>query len=59
MIERLAFSPAEAAESIGVSRQFIYDLINRGQLRTITLGSRRLIPRSALLELLGEGEYDR
>lgn len=54
--DRLAYKPAEAAEIIGVSRQFIYTLIQRGQLRTVSLGKRRLIPRSALLELLGETE---
>lgn len=54
--ERLAYSTAEAAESIGVSRQHVYNLIRHGSLRTVTLGKRRLVPRSALLELLGESE---
>jgi excisionase family DNA binding protein len=55
-VERLAYSPGEAGEVIGVSRQHIYSMIQRGELRTITTGSRRLVPRSALLELLGETE---
>lgn len=55
-IERLAYSPSEAAEALGVSRQHIYALIQRGELRTTTAGSRRLVPLSALVELLGESE---
>lgn len=52
--DRLAHSPAEAAAQLGVSRQFIYTLIRQGRLRTVTLGTRRLIPHSVLLELLEE-----
>jgi excisionase family DNA binding protein len=54
--DRLAFGCQEAADTIGVSRQYIYNLMRRGQLRTVKVGRRRLIPRSALLELLGESE---
>jgi excisionase family DNA binding protein len=54
--ERLAYKPAEAADIIGVSRQFIYNKINDGTLRTVKVGKRRLVPRSAILELLGESE---
>ena len=50
-----AYSIPEAQRHLGdCSRPFIYDLIRRGQLRTVKVGSRRLVPRSALLELLGE-----
>lgn len=53
-IERLAFSPGEAAASIGCSRPHLYKQINEGKLRTITVGRRRLITRQALLEFLGD-----
>lgn len=51
-IERLAYKPAEAAEALGVSRQHLYNLINAGEIRTVTSGRRRLVPVSALLEYL-------
>jgi excisionase family DNA binding protein len=46
--ERLAFSIEEAAETLGVSRDHIYDLLRTGQLRSIKSGRRRLITRGAI-----------
>lgn len=40
----------EAAEALRVSRHAIYELIRSGQLRTIKVGSRRLVPVAALAE---------
>lgn len=55
-IERLAYSAADAGAVTGLSRQTIYNLINAGELRTVKVGRRRLVPRSALLELMGESD---
>ena len=52
---RLAYSPAEAAALIGCSRGFVYSLMEAGILRSVRVGGRRLIPKSALGELV-EGE---
>jgi excisionase family DNA binding protein len=40
---RLALSPAEAAKALGVSHVTIYRLINGGELKSFTIGRRRLI----------------
>jgi excisionase family DNA binding protein len=53
--EALAFCVEEAARLIGVSRATLYVLISTGDLRTIKVRKRRLIPREALLELLAVG----
>ena len=53
--ERLAFSPDEAARVLGVSRATIMRIVADGSLRSAKIGRRRVIARSALLELLGEG----
>ncbi len=45
-------SVMEAARSIGVSRPTIYRLIGRGELPTFKLGSRTLILRTDLENLL-------
>ena len=37
-LERVAFSPAEAAAKLGCSRAHVYNLINRGELRAVKLG---------------------
>jgi len=57
-LERLAYRPHEAAQSLGVSRQHLYNEIRRGRLRTTMSGRRRLITRAALLEYLGETEAE-
>jgi excisionase family DNA binding protein len=51
---RLAYSIDEAAESIGVSKRTIEELLSTGQLRSKVIGRRRLIPVSALRKLIGE-----
>src|SRR5687767_8787596 len=53
MTERLAYSFAAAAEAIGISQDTVYRLIQRGEVHSVLVGKRRLIPRASLLELLG------
>lgn len=50
--ERLAFSTAEAAKTLGIGRATIYELIRSGELSSVKIGSRRLIRRQALEDLL-------
>ncbi|WP_018466052.1 helix-turn-helix domain-containing protein [Calidithermus timidus] len=49
---RLAYSVKEVAELTGLSRNEIYRLLRTGELRSIRLGHRFLIPRSVLEEWL-------
>lgn len=53
-VKRAAVSPDEAALMVGLSRSRIYQLIGSGELRSIKVGRRRLVPMSAISELLGE-----
>lgn len=50
--QRLAYSPDEAAAALGVTRQHIYALMARGQLRSVKLGRSRRIPADALEALV-------
>ncbi len=52
---RLAYSPQQAAEALGIGRTLIYQLIDSGSLRSLKIGRRRLIPRDAIVELLADG----
>lgn len=54
--DRLALSPSEAATAIGVGRTFLYELINDGSLKTVKIGSRRLITLDAIRALLAARE---
>ena len=51
--ERLVYRVAEAGELLGISRAFAYELLARGELPVICLGRRRLVPKAALMALVG------
>ncbi len=53
-VERRAYTPAEAAEVLGLSEQAVRDLCRDGRIRGIKLGGQWRIPRTALEEVLGE-----
>jgi len=50
--ERLVVSVAEAAALLGISRALGYELAARGELPTLRLGRRIVVPKVALLALL-------
>jgi excisionase family DNA binding protein len=52
--EPLTMSVEDAARLLGVSRGLAYEAARKGELPTIRLGRRLLVPRQRLLELLGE-----
>lgn len=52
-IERLVLSVAEAGELLGLSRAFAYELVARGELPVVRFGRWIVVPKAALLELLG------
>ncbi len=57
--ERLVYSPAEAADALGCTRQTIYALISRGELRRMAVGRLCKIPAADVHRLAGyEGGDD-
>lgn len=46
------FRVEEAARVLGIGRSLVYDLIRSGRLRSFKVGSRRLIPASAIDETI-------
>ena len=51
-MEKLLLSPDEAAEVLGVGRAAVYDLMRSEVLRSVRIGRRRLIPVTALQEMV-------
>ena len=45
---KLAYRPAEAARLLGLSRETIFGLLKRGQLKGFRIGTARLIAASEL-----------
>ena len=52
MTERLALSVEEAAALLGISRDLAYGLVTRGELPSVRLGRRLVVPRRALEDRL-------
>ena len=57
--ERLTYTIEEAARLLGVSRGTANESARRGELPTLRLGRRLLVPRARLEELLGAGGVER
>jgi excisionase family DNA binding protein len=51
---RLTWTVTEAAQLLGISRASAYEAAHRGELPVWVIGRRMLVPRVALLRLLGE-----
>jgi excisionase family DNA binding protein len=51
---RLTWTVPEAAALLGISRASAYEAAHRGELPVRVIGRRLLVPRVALLRLLGE-----
>lgn len=54
--EPLAYSPAGAADALGISRAHLYNLMQAGLIPSVKLGRRRLIRREVLVGLLDSAE---
>jgi excisionase family DNA binding protein len=51
---RLTYTLTEAACRLGISRALAYEAAQRGELPVCRIGRRVLVPRLALLRLLGQ-----
>lgn len=49
-MELLLHDVDDAARALGISRRTVYELMKRGELRTVLIGRRRLVPAEALRE---------
>jgi excisionase family DNA binding protein len=47
-LQRLLYTVDEAAQCLSVGRTNVFDLIRRGEIESVKIGSRRLVPRAAL-----------
>lgn len=49
---RLVFTVEEAATLLGISRSFAYEAVQRGEIPSMRIGKRILVPKAALQRLL-------
>ena len=52
MSEKMAFSPIETADALGLCLNSIYKMLRRGQLKGVHLDRKILIPRTEIEALL-------
>ena len=52
--DKLTYTLAEAASRLGISTSLAYEAAHRGELPVCRIGRRILVPRAALLRLLGQ-----
>lgn len=56
LAERAALSVREASAYAGIGRTTLYDLIEKQVLRSVKVGSRRLVLRQSIDELLSQAD---
>ena len=53
---RQTYKVGEAAKLLGIGRNQAYEAVGRGELPTIKIGKRLLVPRAALDRMLNGGD---
>jgi excisionase family DNA binding protein len=56
--DRLVLTVDEAATLLGISRAFAYEAVNRGEIPSIRIGRRILVPKGALQRFVEGGGAD-
>ena len=55
MSSKLTYTVTEVAELLGISRSSAYECVRRGEIPSLTLGRRVVVPRRTLEALLDGG----
>lgn len=53
---RLALTPTECAETLGITRAHVYTLLSRGEIRSVKLGRVRRIPVAEIDRILAAAQ---
>ncbi len=57
-IEKATYSVSEAAKVLGISRTLAYELVSEGEIPSLQLKTRRVVPKIAIEKML-ENAYER
>jgi excisionase family DNA binding protein len=54
MVERLGWSIEEAAERLGIGRSVMCELIQSGEIQSLKIRARRIVPDNALRQYMAD-----
>ena len=56
-MEKMVYSMQEAADALGISKSYMYELVRKGEVPVLVIGKRRVIPKEKFNRLInGEKE---
>lgn len=55
-MEKLVYSVQEVADMLGISKSYAYELIKHGDIPSILLGKKRVIPKERFVGWLNQKE---
>lgn len=53
-MEKLVYSMQEAAEGLGISKSYMYELARRGEVPALKLGKRLVVPKEKFIKWINE-----
>lgn len=53
-MEKLVYSMQEAAEVLGISKSYMYELARRGEVPALKLGKRLVVPKEKFIKWINE-----
>ena len=53
-MEKLVYSVQEAAEVLGISKSYMYELARRGEVPALKLGKRLVVPKEKFVRWINE-----
>ena len=58
-MEKLVYSIQEAANLLGISRSYAYELVRNGTIPALELGKKRVIPKEKFVAWINEKESEK
>ena len=59
LMEKLVYSIQEAADLLGISRSYAYELVRNGTIPALVLGRKRVIPKEKFITWVNENTNEK
>lgn len=58
-MEKLVYSIQEVADLLGISKSYAYELVRRGVIPTLELGTKRVIPKERFIAWVNKNKDEK